>query len=84
MGNVPDRGGRPNETRPPPEMPSFKKRTEPSPQEKRGMTYRTGLAWVYRNLGVFRQKVLICMCINENLNLKTLASTIELVPNLQK
>ena len=25
---MPDRGGRPRETRPPPEMPSFKKRTE--------------------------------------------------------
>ncbi len=37
MGNVPDRGGRPNETRPPPEMPSFKKRTEQPPQEKRGV-----------------------------------------------
>ena len=34
IGNVPDRGGRPHETRPPPEMPSFKQRTE-APQEKR-------------------------------------------------
>lgn len=34
IGHVPDRGGRPNETRPPPEMPSFKQRTE-APREKR-------------------------------------------------
>ncbi|XP_019855044.1 PREDICTED: protein FAM98A-like [Amphimedon queenslandica] len=34
IGSVPDRGGRPNETRPPPEMPSFKQRTE-APREKR-------------------------------------------------
>ena len=34
IGNVPDRGGRPHETRPPPEMPSFRQRTE-APQEKR-------------------------------------------------
>ena len=34
IGGVPDRGGRPNETRPPPEMPGFKKRTE-APREKR-------------------------------------------------
>ena len=32
---VPDRGGRPQETRPPPEMPSFKKRTE-APKDQRG------------------------------------------------
>ena len=32
-GRVPDRGGRPNETRPPPEMPSFKQRTE-APQQQ--------------------------------------------------
>ena len=35
IGSVPDRGGRPNETRPPPEMPSFRKRTE-APKDKRG------------------------------------------------
>jgi hypothetical protein len=34
IGKVPDRGGRPLETRPPPEMPSFKARVEP-PKEKR-------------------------------------------------
>jgi hypothetical protein len=34
---VPDRGGRPRETRPPPEMPAFKKRTEgPKDQRQRG------------------------------------------------
>ena len=32
---MPDRGGRPQETRPPPEMPSFRKRTEP-PKDQRG------------------------------------------------
>ena len=32
---VPDRGGRPRETRPPPEMPSFKRRTE-APKDQRG------------------------------------------------
>lgn len=34
IGSVPDRGGRPNETRPPPEMPGFKQRTE-APKERR-------------------------------------------------
>jgi len=35
-GRVPDRGGRPNETRPPPEMPSFKQRTEAPQQQRQG------------------------------------------------
>ena len=35
-GRVPDRGGRPNETRPPPEMPSFKQRTEAPQQQRSG------------------------------------------------
>ncbi|XP_065837410.1 protein FAM98B-like [Oscarella lobularis] len=34
IGRVPDRGGRPNETRPPTEMPSFKSRWE-APKERR-------------------------------------------------
>ncbi|CAI8028392.1 Protein FAM98A [Geodia barretti] len=41
IGKVPDRGGRPQETRPPPEMPSFKQRTEP-PQDQRGGGGRGG------------------------------------------
>lgn len=40
-GRVPDRGGRPNETRPPPEMPSFKQRTE-APQQQRSGRGRGG------------------------------------------
>ena len=35
MGKVPDRGGRPTETRPPPEMPAFRQRTEAPPMGKR-------------------------------------------------
>ena len=35
MGKVPDRGGRPGETRPPPEMPAFRQRTEAPPMGKR-------------------------------------------------
>ena len=38
---VPDRGGRPRETRPPPEMPSFRKRTE-APQDQRSHSGRGG------------------------------------------
>ena len=38
---VPDRGGRPRETRPPPEMPSFKKRSE-APQDQRQRSGRGG------------------------------------------
>ena len=37
MGSVPDRGGRPHETAPPPEeMPAFKKREAPPPDAGRG------------------------------------------------
>ncbi len=36
IGSVPDRGGRPMETRPPPEMPAFKARTTAPPQDQRG------------------------------------------------
>ncbi|XP_065905812.1 protein FAM98B-like [Dysidea avara] len=36
QGRVPDRGGRPNETRPPLEMPSFKQRTEAPQQQRQG------------------------------------------------
>ncbi len=32
IGMVPDRGGRPNETRPPPEMPAFRMRSTQPPQ----------------------------------------------------
>eukprot|EP00731_Ephydatia_muelleri_P017983 Em0011g23a len=35
MGKVPDRGGRPSETRPPPEMPAFRQRTEAPPMGRR-------------------------------------------------
>lgn len=38
-GRVPDRGGRPNETRPPPEMPSFKQRTEAPQQQRPGKPF---------------------------------------------
>ena len=38
---VPDRGGRPQEARPPPEMPVFKKRTE-APQDQRQGGYGRG------------------------------------------
>ena len=38
IGRVPDRGGRPKEARPPPEMPGFRKRTvgAQKPQRQRG------------------------------------------------
>ena len=52
IGSVPDRGGRPNETRPPPEMPSFRKRTE-APKDKRGEYFT-----------VFRSDEVNCVYVN--------------------
>jgi len=45
-GRVPDRGGRPNETRPPPEMPSFKQRTEAPQQQRSGESCGCGISHV--------------------------------------
>ncbi|XP_064387131.1 protein FAM98A-like [Halichondria panicea] len=36
IGKVPDRGGRPRETRPPPQMPAFKTRTTDSQDQRKG------------------------------------------------